>query len=568
MIVTIKSLRHNFVLCVSFPAVLLCTYLILVTFSASKHNLLPVSLDFGTEKTIQVYLAAARGHISSDDSDNDLERNIIRRTAAVQPELINLPSNANIQYTVERRVQSKSNELSQVLNNIDTCMKTADIGSDISLLNTSRRNAELFLNEYRKVIPKKSLSGYASHCWNIEYNISVSKTLHKNVFGNIGDIKFEYSGFQIRENAVKDLNDLFVGTFTSSTVCLPNIYLLGVEKCGTTFLWCFITKLMNGVRDLHFYQIVKEPYFWTPLDYANFQPNASQIGSSYIPNFIRALVPGHGIDVHKNISLIDACPSTIMEWPIFQSKEPAMSNYCLYPSVFPAMFPRAKFIISLRNPVTLMYSAFWWSFKTATACIPPDKEAVKAVVVNHTKGPELFHKRVLEKINMFLKCMTDKSSAEARVPCEILNTTVTDYSFCIRQRSHLLSTCVHGITNRRQLTEVVIHRGMYYVHVRKWLSIIPRERLLIIKFEDLTVDLIQSTKDIHHFLKPDVDLEVLKRMKKDFLQGCHTNENDVDYKHDPALQMKISTKQVLEKFFRPFNIMLSESLNDSRFLWE
>lgn len=567
-----KTLRHNFVMCVSLVAVALLIYLFIVTFSRPKHSL-RVSLNFKTVKTIQDSLVAPHGHISRDESSgsNSFEGNIVHRSEAVHPELTNLSSKANNQYTSYRVVQSTSSDLSQVLGNIDTCMQTANISSDTSLLTTSKRNAELFLKEFRKVIPKESLSGYASHCWNVEYNISVSKSLYKTVFGRIGDLKFDYSGFQIRKSAFNDLNGLFEGSFTSSTVCLPNIYLLGVEKCGTTFLWCFISKLMNELTDLHFHQIMKEPYFWTPLDYANFQVNASQIGSSYLPNFIRAVSPGHSVDERKSATLIDACPSTVVEWPVFQSKEPDMANYCLYPSAFPVMFPQAKFIIALRNPVSLMYSAFWWSFKTATYRVPPDKEAVKAVVVDHTKGPELFHERVLDKINMFLKCMTDKSSSETQMPCTILNTSLIDYSYCIRQRTHLLSTCVHNITNRRQLTEAVIHRGIYYVHVRKWLSTIPRDRLLIIKFEDLTVNLTQSAKDIHHFLKPDDIWAVLKdkkRLKKGFFERCYTNENDVDYKHDPALQMKNSTKRLLETFFRPFNTMLSESLNDSRFLWD
>ena len=42
----------------------------------------------------------------------------------------------------------------------------------------------------------------------------------------------------------------------------------------------------------------------------------------------------------------------------------------------------------------------------------------------------------------------------------------------------------------------------------------------------------------------------------------------VDYKHDPRLQMREDTRQILEEFFQPYNQMLAELLGDDKFLWK
>ena len=49
---------------------------------------------------------------------------------------------------------------------------------------------------------------------------------------------------------------------------------------------------------------------------------------------------------------------------------------------------------------------------------------------------------------------------------------------------------------------------------------------------------------------------------KDLGGGCNEHsQKAVDYKHDPKLQMRKDTKEMLQKFFRPFNTLLAQWLS-------
>ena len=455
---------------------------------------------------------------------------------------------------------SSNQEVDQVQDNIEACLRGSKLVTQYPQLTAiAKDNSVLFLREYRKVIPRDSLVGYSSHCWNEEYSLKL-QIPSEYVEGHIGNLTFsqELSRFWFWKSTLKDFKVKFNGSFHSSTVCLPNTYLLGFEKCGSTFIWCFLSKLVHSLHmetnSTFYFQSDKEPYFWTPYDYELAPPRATQIGNPYLVNYLSAFDPSMKIDTQKKVVLIDGCPSTVIEWPHFNEEDPFLANYCLLPSTLPELFPDSKYVVVIRNPVKMMYSAFWWSFHY---------NSNSAAHIKKYQGPDIFHKEVMAKIQRFLECMTVESDQSLHHRCNITNMPLTEYSACVSQQMEVLGKCVHNITNHRRVYEAVLHRGIYYSHLIRWMSVLPRSRLLVVVMEELLLDPTSVAQEVLTFFGM-ADYPLTKEIVDNIIASClknNKNNNKVDYSHDPRLKMRADTEELLKKFFFPFNRMLSDLLS-------
>ena len=99
-----------------------------------------------------------------------------------------------------------------------------------------------------------------------------------------------------------------------------------------------------------------------------------------------------------------------------------------------------------------------------------------------------------------------------------------------------------------------------YIMVSIWLQVIPRERMLIVKSEELRENTADVMRNIFKFLG-------LSSLTNDQLAKVatdrHVNEGSIN-----KLPMLPSTKKLLQEFFKPFNEKLARLLNDDRFLWK
>ncbi len=459
--------------------------------------------------------------------------------------------------------QAQQQALSKTLMNIDMCMSESNLTSP-ALLQIAKENAQLFMEQYGKVISPQYLDGYVNYCWNTEYHLTLDKPFTKgHIDGNDFNRRLIIHWFA--QPSVQYFKERSLRTYNSSTVCLPNLYVLGFEKCGSTFFWCLLSEALN--KDLtgmqkNKIQSKKEPYFWTPLNYKPSMPNYQSLAGEYIPMFLTASNPKIQEATRKNITLIDGCPSTVIEWPHFTDTEPELANYCLLPSALPELFPQSKYLVIMREPVSMMYSAFWWSFITT----PKKFDSLsQSIVNNHSRGPMMFHLHAKKKIIKFLSCMNNHPTVRYQKKCTLWGKGGDNYTDCISNRTHLLSECVANITNKREFLEAVLHRGIYYVHVRKWLQTVPRDRIFFTTMKRLTKDTHSVAKKLSNFFGKvsDITQDEVERMK----HKCRTNSNRVNYKTS-SLMMKESTKAMLETFFKPFNRMLSELLEDEQFMWQ
>ena len=75
-----------------------------------------------------------------------------------------------------------------------------------------------------------------------------------------------------------------------SFACLPKIFLLGYPKCGSTYLYCLLRKILKLALSVSEYcEVVKEPHWWVvPGPKSRVQPPTRVNLSSQLPHWSQA----------------------------------------------------------------------------------------------------------------------------------------------------------------------------------------------------------------------------------------------------------------------------------------
>ena len=93
-----------------------------------------------------------------------------------------------------------------------------------------------------------------------------------------------------------------------------------------------------------------------------------------------------------------------------------------------------------------------------------------------------------------------------------------------------------------------------YLHRIRWLSVVPRERFLIITKDELREDAVADK--IASFLGDESHFTGMKNLK------CYGNVGLLN-----GTPMLHETRQILQQLYEPFNELLAELLEDPQFLW-
>ena len=469
--------------------------------------------------------------LEQDVRESDHHWNQNRRTSAtMEPHLVD-NSSLNL-------------EVATVLNRIDTCLvatNMSDYFKKNGYYSMAKENAETVLRALRKIVPEFQ-TPYKVPCWKTAFKAvweGVSSTnLQKKQFpkqsaisGYIGAFNFSYgTNDGALNNILRDVQweRKLALQYKLSVACLPKLFLLGYPKCGSTFIFCLLRRiLMVDTKMCSSCEATKEPHWWV----------ARRHIVSRLPDYLALYLLNFGegakyVERSRHAVTIDATLNMMYQWPRYTEEE-TMENYCLIPSLVPVLLPDSKYFVVMRNPVTMLYSAFWYS------CTDPHRQAIMPVKY---KGPDIFHERITRKIEIFNQC---KAVGEPLDKC-----------------MDAVSGDIYGpdlpVCGRSQL-----QIGLYYVHTRKWLSIVPREQIRFFTLEELvTQDLKYTAKVILDFL----DFGEFKVHGS--LSNCRKNEQSaIDYTHDPRLMMRNDTRQILVEFFKPYNQMLANLLGDDKFLW-
>ena len=322
------------------------------------------------------------------------------------------------------------------------------------------------------LIPKSFHPKFKNPCWYSDFRIPLLKgKLEK--FYNKSVPLYDLVKFKT-ENESKTLH------------CLPYFYIAGFPRSGTTALYSLISHHNQFIGPVH-----KEVHWLTHSKFDSTFPNNLKSVMRYIYHFDRA---AEKIEQDTNLVTCDASASTLWDVSFLSLNQ---TSECQTPLLLSYVLPDAKYIIVLRNPVKRLYSEYWYDCRS--------DYRVKQVINN---GPRMFHQLVEKSLDLFITCKSR-------------------YSLL-----HCLHLWQAGVEKGR-CNSVKLHASLYYLHIMKWFSVIPRKQFFFIKSEDLF--------DSPH--------EILKKV--------------FEFLNLPP----ISDQTTLDKF-KPFNRKLANLLQDDKFLWD
>ena len=297
--------------------------------------------------------------------------------------------------------------------------------------------------------------------------------------------------------------------------CLPYFYIAGFPRSGTTALYSLISRHPQFTKPAH-----KEVHWLTRGKFNPVLPENLKSVMRYIYHFQHAT---REIEQNANLVTCDASASTL--WHEF-FYSPNKIFGCETPLLLSHVLPDAKYIVLLRNPLERLYSDFWY------ICGYRIKR----------NGPEIFHEAVQKSFNLFTTCQSHYSPLQ-----------------CL----HLW----HKDVEEGDCDYVRLHASLYYLHIIKWLSVIPRKQFLFIKSEDLFHNPREILEKVLVFLDMPLisDQTIVDNLILKFTEGSNKNAHE-EY-HDQRMALLNETKILLGNFFQPYNYQLASLLQDTHFLW-
>ena len=434
----------------------------------------------------------------------------------------------NVAYHLPTRPRG-THELSLVNHNLCKCLKAAELTDYFEMMNytsTSSRNAAHFLVQLRKVIPVEYSATHANNsCWKSDLDLKLCKG--GVIEGHINGHPITFPENRLKPS-LKDTLQFHKHSVSSSVLCLPSIFVPGFPKCGSSFIYCLIRRLFRYKNEMLVEkQVAKEPNFWVPEGpvFHNHWPQNPRYMLNFIPR-------------NNGTAFVDASPNTIFQWPRYSESE-GLQNYCLVPSVLPIILPHMKYVVVLRDPVTMLYSLYWFSNSMLCPSLPRSSQL---------RAPDDFHYKVVRKILAYKSCRKLKPVDAC------LFTIMPGIEGLIKYRN-------------KGCGRVHLETAFYYYYIRRWLAVLPREQFLFVKTEELEDDLFGVTESLNNFLE--LGLYVTKEYTSDAEKNkCKHDQLKFNYRKDPLLQMRSDTRDLLYKFFNPFNQKLAELLQDSKFHWK
>ena len=237
---------------------------------------------------------------------------------------------------------------------LDDCYSATNVSTNMT---RARDYYNSYMETFRKIMPGKFKSGYASPCWDAQFEAELISP--KQVLATVNGATHCISDYR-KVIAYFKMNAFQTGgeKFTSNLLCMPSVFVIGFSKCGTTFLWCLVNHILY--RDSSKYTTRKEITWWVRGDrHLDYPERTSEDICQYITHYIY----GNDQIAHKNATnalLFDGGPN-VMFWPWHNENDDPFANFCLLPTAMPRLIPGAEFIVTMRNPVEMVYSECMFS---------------------------------------------------------------------------------------------------------------------------------------------------------------------------------------------------------------
>ncbi len=387
------------------------------------------------------------------------------------------------------------------------------------------REASVFLNAVWSIVPKNFSRLYKNPCW--FSNLALTMDIRGFLLVRLNS---EHRNYLSSTEIFSLANKLFhrpTSGADETLLCMPYFFTAGFPKCGTSSLHVALQAHQDIARPYN-----KEPHWWTRIGLGGFSSDYLKLTVvRYLLNFLES---GKHIMKDHNSVTYDASQSTLWDSNFFMDSQ----DYCVMPTIISRVLPKAKFIVLMRNPVSRLYSHFLYSckYKFGDSMSQWPEEGIRSDPAN------VFHTQSL--------------------------LSVKDFNSCLRNQTGSLYECVSKYRFKENTCGNVGYRltvSLYYIHILKWMQFYPKEQFLFLRTEDLTSKPHEVMKKITKFLEiapvpPNYAAQWLSR-KVNVQNLVFTGTGD-------KLNMRQDTREFLEEFYRPYNIMLTEITNDRDFLWE
>ena len=366
---------------------------------------------------------------------------------------------------------------------------------------------EEVLQALLKFIPRPSQldKTQAASCWhsNIDLSPLIEHWKSRNELLTLSKWNLQFDS----DKHAESVYDQILAGKQKKLICIPNVYFGGPPKCGTTQLYRLLVThpLLQGPS------LTKEPSWWAKrIHYIvdkDVHPYKELSVLGYLAQFLK---------LTECASKTPSCLGIDGSTTLFSDD---ISHYgiCELPHLFHEIIPSAKFIVILRNPTSRLYSEYWFHLP---------KNA-------NLSGPKVFHELVEKQIQHFNECMRKYDNGivcmTQQVAFDWQNTTIS--------RHHIIY-------------------GLYYINIRKWLAVFPKENFIFVRLEDLHDSPREVIGSIWKFLGLPVNFS------NTF--DAISREEALHQAYPPILP---ETKIIVDNFYREYNMKLAELLNDDRYMW-
>ena len=391
----------------------------------------------------------------------------------------------------------KSHPVSPPLSGMITPLMTSSNAIKLQLLNS-------FIDYYKSLFPEtKRLPGFKNPCWAVHISPQGTSQSTNTSTG-------EHSTHEERK--------------LSDVTCLPYFFLLGYPKCGTSSLY----ELLKSHQDFA-PGSVKEPAWWGPSHVSMEKP------LSFIADYVHMFEPATAKILQFPVSAVlgDCSSSTSFMIPFGDNVNSTFTD--AIPYMFSSLFPRAKFIVTMRDPVDRMCSQFY--YEGMNRCPKMFLQNLKAKTLNQT---------VHIHLEAYRTCMR----------------LLKDEHLCAFHYYRWVDP-VHPCLLFQ------LHISMYYHSLYHWLHYFPREQFLFLKMDDLGKSPINTALKMYKFLDlSELNSEGWEKLKA--AREIRSNENFVFHGYGARCRDKAmwnDTANALVDFYLPFNRKLVDLLHDERFAW-
>ena len=237
------------------------------------------------------------------------------------------------------------------------------------------------------------------------------------------------------------------------------------------------------------------------------------------------------------------------------------------PQIIREMQPKAKFIVTLADPVRRLYSDYHFLNDNRQVARPGDN-------TDH-KSPLRFHERAEKQVKTFKACVNNKMLAMAT---SARGNATEDSDGLTHTPSHPIPVDMKGkagpwfraaqeCAHDRKTFALAGHGrlsiGLYVLYLQKWLEHFDPSQFLIVRLEDYEADPRGYMARVFRFLNLTVPAD-----DNDDAWRRITGHNPFNQHRVDRESMLPITETLLRDFHRPFNALLALVLEDRRFLWE